>query len=192
MRKTPSPLRSTDTRSQPRRNFYEHRPSSQKKRPERDQRTKRPTEKSRRQHIQPIPYGPTHDKYYDTPGVPHGRTVRIHRSWPRVPRTESRDPATTPSVTANGVTDIKTNERFSITISNFSETPICLPKGTVVGYAKRNPLAIDVLPDKASRTLDSVLHLPFDRTEEVDDTEGPQTAQPEPIEGRSSRLSNYR
>ena len=63
--------------------------------------------------------------------------------------------------TVNGVADIKTNERFAITISNFSKTPKCLQKGTVVAYAKRNPLAIHALPDKTSRTLESVLHLPF-------------------------------
>ena len=34
--------------------------------------------------------------------------------------------------TANGVADINTNERFAITISKFSSTPKCLPKGTVV------------------------------------------------------------
>ena len=46
----------------------------------------------------------------------------------------------------NGVVDIKTNERFSITISNFLITPKCLPKGTVVAYAKQNPLSIHALP----------------------------------------------
>ena len=82
--------------------------------------------------------------------------------------------------TANGVADIKAYERFAITISNFSQTPKCLPKGTVVTYAKRNPLAIHAPPDKASRTLESVLHLPFERTEEADETDGPQPTQPEP------------
>ena len=82
--------------------------------------------------------------------------------------------------TANGVADIKTDERFGITISDFSETPKCLPKGTVVAYAKRNPLAIHVLLDKASRTLESVLHLPFERTEETEGTDGTQPTQPEP------------
>ena len=77
--------------------------------------------------------------------------------------------------TANGVADIRPNERFAITISNFSKTPKCLPKGTVVEYAKRNPLAIHTLPDKASRTLESVLHLPFERTEEGDEADGTQT-----------------
>ena len=56
--------------------------------------------------------------------------------------------------TANGVADIKTNGRVAITISNFSKTPKCLPKGTVVAYAKRNPLTIHALPDKVSRTLE--------------------------------------
>ena len=58
--------------------------------------------------------------------------------------------------------------------------PKCLPKGTVVAYAKRNPTAIHPLPDKASRTLESVLHLPFGRTEEADETDGTQPTQPEP------------
>ena len=82
--------------------------------------------------------------------------------------------------TANGVPDTRTNERFAITISNFSKTPKCLPKGTVVANAKRNPLAIHALPDKTSRTPESVLHLPFERTEEADETDGPQPNQPEP------------
>ena len=81
---------------------------------------------------------------------------------------------------ANGVADIKTNERFAITISNFSKTPKCLPKGAVVAYAKRNPLVIHALPDKASRTLESVLHLPFEGTEGADETDGLQPTQPEP------------
>ena len=82
--------------------------------------------------------------------------------------------------TANGVAYIKTNERFAITISNFSKTLKCLPKATVVTYAKRNPLAIHALSDKASRTLESVLHLPFERTEEACETDGPEPTQPEP------------
>ena len=82
--------------------------------------------------------------------------------------------------TANGATDIETNERFAITISNFSKTPKCIPKGTVVAYAKRNPLAIHGLLDKASRMPESFLHLPFERTEEADETDGPQPTQPEP------------
>ena len=82
--------------------------------------------------------------------------------------------------TANGVADIKTNERFAITISNFSKTPKCLPKGTVVAYAKRNPLARHALPDKASRTLESVPHLPLQRTEKADDTNGRHPTQLEP------------
>ena len=82
--------------------------------------------------------------------------------------------------TANGVADIKTNERFAIMISNFWTTPKCLPKGTVVAYAQRNPLAIHALPDKASRTLESVLHLPFERTEVADETDGIQPTHPEP------------
>ena len=83
--------------------------------------------------------------------------------------------------TANGVADIKTNERFAITISNSSKTSKCLPEGTVIAYAKRNPLAIHALPDNASRTLESVLHLPCERTEDADKTEGPQSTQPEPL-----------
>ena len=76
--------------------------------------------------------------------------------------------------TANGVADIKTNERFTTTISNFSKTPKCLPKGTVVAYAKRNPLAIHALPNTAGRTLESVLHRRFERTEEAEKTDGTQ------------------
>ena len=82
--------------------------------------------------------------------------------------------------TANGVSDIKTNKRFAITISNFTKATKCLPKGTVVAYAKRNLLAIHALSDKASRTLESVLYLPFERTGEADETDGPQPTQTEP------------
>ena len=81
---------------------------------------------------------------------------------------------------ANGVANIKTNERFAITISNFLKTPKCLPKGTVVAHAKRYSLAIHALPDNASRTLESVPHLPFERTEEADETDGTQPTQHEP------------
>ena len=70
--------------------------------------------------------------------------------------------------TANGVADIMPNEQFAITISNFAKTPKSLPNGTVIAYAKRNPLAIHTIPAKASRTLESVLHLPFERTQEAD------------------------
>ena len=72
------------------------------------------------------------------------------------------------------------NEQFAITISNFSKTPKSRPKGTVVAYVKRNPLAIHALPEKARRTLESVLHLPFERTEEAVETDGPQPTLPEP------------
>ena len=82
--------------------------------------------------------------------------------------------------TANGVADIKTNERFAITISNFSKNSKCLPKGTVVPYAKRDPLAIHTLPDKARRTLESLPHLPYEGTEKADETDGTQPTQPEP------------
>ena len=82
--------------------------------------------------------------------------------------------------TATGVADIKTNERFAITISNLSKTPKCLPKGAVVAYAKRNPLSIHARPEKADRTLELVLHFPFERTEKADETDGPQPTQPEP------------
>ena len=82
--------------------------------------------------------------------------------------------------TANGVADVKTDERFAITNSKFSKTPKCLPKGTVVAYATRNPLAIHALPNEANETLKSVLHLPFERTEESDETDGLQPTQPEP------------
>ena len=81
---------------------------------------------------------------------------------------------------ANGVADINTTERFAITISNFSKNPECHPEGTVVAYAKRNLLGIYALSNYASRTLESVLHMPFERTEEADETDGSQPTQPEP------------
>ena len=82
--------------------------------------------------------------------------------------------------TANEVANIKTNERFAITISNFSKIPKCLPKGTVVAYTKRNPLAIHAPPEKATRTLESVLYLPFRRTEVADETDGTKPNESEP------------
>ena len=85
--------------------------------------------------------------------------------------------------TANGIADIKTNERLAITFSNSSKTPNCLPKGTVVAYVKRNPLAFQALPDKASRAPKSVLHLPLERTKGANDTDGTQPIQPQPSEG---------
>ena len=72
------------------------------------------------------------------------------------------------------------NEKFAITISNLAITPKSLPKGSVVADTKRNPLAIHALPEKASRTLESVLHLPFERNKEADDTDGTQPTQPKP------------
>ena len=80
--------------------------------------------------------------------------------------------------TANGVADIMPFEQFAITISNFVTAPKSLPKGTVGAYAKRNPLGIHAFPEKASRTVESVLYLLFDRTKDVDDTDGTQPTQP--------------
>ena len=82
--------------------------------------------------------------------------------------------------TANGVSGIMPNEQFAIMILKFAKTTKILPKGTVVAYAKRNPVVIHALPEKARRTLKSVLHLPFERTKDADDTDGTQPSQPKP------------
>ena len=66
-------------------------------RAKRDQRTRERIENPRKQHVQRSPLGPTHEKYHDTPNVRDGRTSRVHRGWPRVTRTESRDPTATQS-----------------------------------------------------------------------------------------------
>ena len=120
----------------------------------------------------------------NTPGsntFNHARTVRLTTNTTIPPMSEMAVPVASTAAglvylepkaaiqqrhrvrTANGVADIKTNDRFAITIYNFSKTQKCLPKGTAVAYAKRNLLAIHALPDKASRTLESVLQLPFER-----------------------------
>ena len=82
--------------------------------------------------------------------------------------------------TANGVADIMPNEEFAITISNFAKTAKSLQKSTVVAYARRNLLVIHALPERASRTFESMLHLPFERTRDADDTDGTQPTQPKP------------
>ena len=82
--------------------------------------------------------------------------------------------------TANRVADIMPNEQMAITKSNFAKTPKSLPKGTIFAYAKRNPLAIHAIFEKASRTLESVLHLPFERIKDADDTDVIQPTQPKP------------
>ena len=48
---------------------------------------------------------------------------------------------------ANGVVQVPPAERFSVSLSNFSKSPRRLPKGTVIGYAYRNPISI-VTPDR--------------------------------------------
>ena len=180
MRKNPSQLHSTDTRSRPRRNLHENKSISETKRPKRYQRTIEPTENPRKQHVQPSPHGPTHEKYHDTPDVPDGRTGRVRLCWPRVHRTENCNPTATQSPDR----ERSCRHRDQRTIRNddfkFCKTPKCLPKGTVIAHAERNPLEIHAHPNKASLTLESVLHLPFERTEEADEFNGPQPTQTEP------------
>ena len=48
---------------------------------------------------------------------------------------------------ANGVVEVPPAERFRVFLSNFSKSPRRLPKGTVIGYANRNPISI-VTPNR--------------------------------------------
>ena len=48
---------------------------------------------------------------------------------------------------ANGVHELQPNAEFRVHVSNFTDTPRTIPKGTVVAYAKRNPLAI-ITPER--------------------------------------------
>ena len=65
--------------------------------------------------------------------------------------------------TANGVTEVKGNRPFKIVVSNYSEQPRVLHKGMTIGYGTRNPTGVYCLNDENSRTLETVLNLPFFR-----------------------------
>ena len=68
--------------------------------------------------------------------------------------------------TANGIVEVRKNEKFMIVLSNFSKTSRKLPKNMVIAYATRNPLGIFTLDNKTSERFEKVLNVPFTRKEE--------------------------
>ena len=59
----------------------------------------------------------------------------------------------------NGVAEVLPNQTFDVIVANFSRRERRLPKHTVVGYAKRNPLAILIPDRKVSEGIAHALHL---------------------------------
>ena len=60
---------------------------------------------------------------------------------------------------ANGIIEATPGKRFRLLLSNFSGHPRRFPKGTVLGYATRNPVNI-VTPDQEVAThCGEVLHI---------------------------------
>ena len=53
---------------------------------------------------------------------------------------------------ANGIVEAKPNTAFEIIVANFGLSPVVLPKGMVIGYATRSPVAIHDLNDCVSKT----------------------------------------
>ena len=66
--------------------------------------------------------------------------------------------------TANGIHDVRPDVRFELVQTNFPNNPQRLPKGMTIAYAKRNPLAILMVPDEVSTKLEAVLNLLFTTT----------------------------
>lgn len=60
---------------------------------------------------------------------------------------------------ANGVHDALSKDPFHILVANFTKKARELPKGTVVAYAKRNPLALLVPDADVVRSVGKVLHI---------------------------------
>ena len=62
---------------------------------------------------------------------------------------------------ANGIVEAKPNTAFEIIVANFGLSPVVLPKGMVIGYATRSPVAVHALNDCASKSfIASVLAIP--------------------------------
>ena len=68
--------------------------------------------------------------------------------------------------TANGIVEVRENEKFMIVLSNFSKTSRKLPKNMVIAYATRNLLGIFALDNKKSEKFEKFLNIPFTRKEE--------------------------
>ena len=66
----------------------------------------------------------------------------------------------------NGVTDVLPNVTFDVIVANFSRRERRLPKHTVVGYAKRNPLAILTPERRVAEGITHALHL-TDLTDQI-------------------------
>ena len=66
----------------------------------------------------------------------------------------------------NGVAEVLRNVTFDVVVANFSRRKRRLPKHTVLGYAKRNPLAILTPERKVAEGIAHALHL-TDLTDQV-------------------------
>ena len=60
---------------------------------------------------------------------------------------------------ANGVVEIEDGSRFQVLLSNFSKFPRRLPKGAVLGYAVRDPVAIIAPQRKLAEQCGEVLNI---------------------------------
>ena len=61
---------------------------------------------------------------------------------------------------ANGVHEVRKDHAFTTLLSNFSNEVRVLPKGTVVGYAVRTPMAMVQINGPFAKHIADVLHLP--------------------------------
>ena len=61
---------------------------------------------------------------------------------------------------ANGVHDVPAERPFEVLVSNFGPVARLLPKGTVIGYVSRSPLAMVTIEGPMARHLCSVLNIP--------------------------------
>ena len=60
---------------------------------------------------------------------------------------------------ANGIIEATPGKRFRVLLSNFSRHPRRFPKGTVLGYATRNPINIVTQDREAATDCGEVLHI---------------------------------
>ena len=66
----------------------------------------------------------------------------------------------------NGVVEVLPNQTFDVIVANFSRQERRLPKHIIVGYAKRNPLAILTPESRVAERIAHALHL-TDLTDQV-------------------------
>lgn len=59
----------------------------------------------------------------------------------------------------NGVANVLPDKTFEVIVANFSCRPRMLPKHTILGYAKRNPLAILTPERKVAEEMGRVLNI---------------------------------